>query len=348
MTRSMRAAVAVAPGRLELEERELPEPAPGFARVRLLACGICGTDLHFFHGGFWPPGHVPGHEMFGCVDAVGDGVHGVASGDRVAVEPIEACGDCPACRDGRGNICPRTRLYGIHQPGGFADALCVPAERLFPVPDTLSPEIAALAEPMAVAVHGARRGALAKDQRVLVLGAGTIGLLSILACRAEGAAEVWLSARHPHQAELGRALGADRVLSESEAAPESLARLGAEAPIDLVVETVGGTANTLHAAAAAIRPGGVVSVLGLFMGEASLPAMPLLVKEGSLVWSNCYEHSDRGSDFADAIRLLDAERDALSALTTHTVGLDEIGRGFELASDKQAGAVKVTVLPQPA
>ena len=345
MSERMRVAAAQAPGVLSIEERDLPEPAAGYARVRLQACGICGTDLHFFHAGFWPKGHVPGHEMFGCVDAVGDGVTAVATGDRVAIEPIEACGACPACRAGRGNICPQTKLYGIHAPGGFADALCAPAERLFRVSDDVEPAIAALAEPMAVAVHGVRRGALGKGQRVLVIGAGTIGLLSVLASRAAGAGEVWLSARHPHQAELGRALGADRVLSEAEAAPESLASLGADAPIDLVIETVGGAADTLHAAAAAIRPGGTISVLGVFMGDVALPALPLLVKEGSLVWSNCYEHSAQGSDFADAVELVTAERSALSALTTHQVALDETARGFELASDKGSGAVKVTVTP---
>jgi threonine dehydrogenase-like Zn-dependent dehydrogenase len=345
MTHGMRAAVSVAPGRLSLEERPLPEPTPGYARVRLLACGICGTDLHFFHAGFWPPGHVPGHEMFGEVDAVGDGVRGVVVGDRVAIEPIEACGTCPACRAGRSNICPQTRLYGIHAPGGFADALCAPEERLFRVSEAVEPEIAALAEPMAVAVHGVRRGGLEKDQRVLVLGAGTIGLLSVLASRAAGAGEIWLSARHPHQAELGRALGASRVLTEEQASPESLSASGGEAAIDLVIETVGGSADTLRAAAAAIRPGGAISVLGVFMGDVTLPALPLLVKEGSLAWSNCYEHSARGSDFEDAVELLMAERSALSALTTHAVSLDEIARGFEIASDKRAGAVKVTVRP---
>lgn len=343
MNGPMRSAVTRGRGGLVIEERPLPEPAPGQVRVRLLACGICGTDLHFLHAGLWPDGHVPGHEMFGRVDAISDGVTGLSPGQRVAIEPIEACGRCPACQAGRGNICPQTRLYGIHAPGGFADAVCAPAERLFPVADEVPTAVGALAEPMAVAVHGVRRGALERGQRVLVLGAGTIGLLSVLASRAAGAGEVWLSARHPHQAELGRALGAARVLSEREAEEGPLAALGAEAPIDLVIETVGGSADTLRSAAAAIRPGGRISVVGVFLGDVSVPALPMLVKEGSLAWSNCYEHAARGSDFADAISLLTENRSVLSGITTHSVPLDEITRGFELASDKRAGAVKVTV-----
>lgn len=345
---TMRVAATRAGGGLALESRALPEPEPGQARVRLLACGICGTDLHFHHAGLWAPGHVPGHEMFGEVDALGEGAAGVAIGDRVAVEPILACGRCELCRAGRGNVCPETRLYGIHLPGGFADAICVPSERLFPVADAVPPEIAALAEPVAVAIHGVRRGGVAEGQRVLVLGAGSIGLLSVLAAKAAGAGEVWVSARHSHQAELGRALGADRVLREEECEPGALAGLAGEAPIDCVVETVGGSADTLRAAALAMRPGGTVSVLGVFLGDVALPSLPLLVKEGTLRWSNCYQHTGTGSDFADAVALLTAEREALAALATASVGLDEISRGFEIASDKKAGAVKVTVRPQGA
>lgn len=345
---SMRVAVVRGSGALAIESRELPEPGAGQARVRLLACGICGTDLHFFHGGFWPAGHVPGHEMFGEVDALGEGVRGVAPGDRVAIEPIEACGSCPACRAGRSNICPQTRLYGIHAPGGFAEAICAPAERLFRVPDRVPPEVAALAEPTAVALHGVRRSGLLRGERVLVLGAGTIGLLSVLAARSAGAGEVWLVARHPHQAELGAALGATRVLREAEGEPDALGALSRDAPIDRVLETVGGSADTLRSAAAAIRPGGSISVLGVFLGDVAVPSLPMLVKEGALIWSNCYEHRGDESDFADAVALLDARRDALSALTTASVPLDQIGRGFQLASDRKAGAVKVTVRPQPA
>jgi threonine dehydrogenase-like Zn-dependent dehydrogenase len=212
------------------------------------------------------------------------------------------------------------------------------------VPRDLDPTLAALAEPMAVAIHGIRRGRMERGQRVLVLGAGTIGLLCVTAARAAGAGEVWLTARHPHQQEIGRALGATRVLDEREASPTSLAGSLREAPIDLVLETVGGSADTLHSAAAAIRSGGTVAVLGVFMGDVTVPAMPMLVKEGTLIWSNCYERSRGGADFTDAIALLAAERTALSALETHNVALDEIERGFSLAGDKRdGGVVKVTV-----
>jgi threonine dehydrogenase-like Zn-dependent dehydrogenase len=342
----MRAAVWRG-GRFAIETQPRPEPAAGEALVRLRACGICGTDLHLHHLGVWAEGHTPGHEMTGVVETLGDGAVGPAPGTPVAIEPLRGCGECACCRAGQVNICPRVQLFGVHVPGGFAEHIAVPAERLHPVPADIPVEIAALAEPLAVCVHGLRRGRLEPGQRVLVLGAGTIGLLGVLVARALGAGEVWISARHPHQAEMGRALGATRVLSEAEADPAAIGAAAGDAAIDLVLESVGGRANTLRAALAAVRPGGAISVLGLFDGEIALPAFPLLLKEGSLLWSNCYAQGPPRSDFADAIGILTEQRDALAPLLSRSLPLCEVEDAFALASDKQSGAVKVTLRLEP-
>lgn len=341
----MLAAVYKAPQTIVAEDRPTPEPGPGEVRVRVRACGVCGTDLHLFHGNHYAVGHTPGHEMAGVVEALGPEVRDVAVGDPVAVEPMKTCGVCDYCRTGRHSICPDLQLYGIGLPGGFAESLVVPALRCFPVPADLPWAVAALAEPMAVVVHGMRRGRLEKGQRVLVLGAGSVGLAAILAARSLGAGEVIATARYARQAELALALGAARVLMEEEASPKALAKFGRGSPIDLAVETVGGEADTLRAASAAIRPGGAVSVLGVFMSKLTLDPFPLLNKEGTLAWSNCYHHHARDrADFADAIRILDARRAEAARLVTHEVPLAEIGRAYEIAGNKKAGAVKVAVL----
>jgi len=341
----MQAAVSRGPRRIEVDAVPVPEPGAGEARVRVGACGICGSDLHLFEAGGLAPGLVPGHEMMGVVDAVGPGVSGVAPGARVAVEPFRTCGACPACRAGRGNLCPEAKLLGVHAPGGLAEYVVAPTDRLFPVPVDLADPVAALAEPLAVSVHGLRRAAFEPGQRVLVLGAGTVGLLTVLAARAMGAGDVWVSARHPHQAEAARAAGAHRVLDEAEAAPDTLGAAARSNGIDVAVETVGGRADTLAAAGAAIRPGGVVSVLGLFMAPVTLDTIPLLMKEATLTWSYCYEHGDHGADFADAVAILDRHREAASRLVSHTVPLAEAPRAFALAADRRAGALKVSVVP---
>lgn len=332
-------------GRLALETRPRPEPAPGEVRLRVRACGLCGSDLHLLGAGLLPEGRVPGHEMAGVVDALGDGVEGWREGDAVAVEPFRTCGRCVVCRSGRGPLCRTGKLLGVHAEGGLADYAVAPAARLFPAPAGLAPETAALAEPLAVAVHGLRRGGLARGQRVLVLGAGAVGLLTLFAARALGAGEVWATARHPHQAERARALGADRLLGEADASREALEALGREAPVDLVAETVGGRADTLELAAAAVRPGGAVAVLGLFLGRVALDALPLLLKEVTLAWSYCYRHGEENADFDDALRILAAQPEAARSLVTHALPLEEAERAFSVAADKAAGALKVSVLP---
>jgi threonine dehydrogenase-like Zn-dependent dehydrogenase len=340
----MRAAVCRGPGQLALEELPLPEPERGEVRVRMRACGICGTDLHLLPLGYLAPPLIPGHEMMGEVDALGAGVEGLSAGDAVAIEPIRCCGHCVHCRQGRESICREFQCLGIQADGGLAEYISLPARRLFPVAADLAPQLAALAEPTAVVVHGLRRGRFEPGQRVLVLGAGSLGLLATLAARALGAAEVWATARYEHQAALASQLGASRVLVEEEASLENLRKLGEEFAIDCVVETVGGEADTLRLAGEAVRPGGTISVLGVFMSHVAIDTLPLLVKEATLAWSNCYAHPHEGADFETATRLVDEQRDALGLLTTHQVGLDEVDRGFRLAADRKAGAIKVTVL----
>jgi threonine dehydrogenase-like Zn-dependent dehydrogenase len=180
---------------------------------------------------------------------------------------------------------------------------------------------------------------------VLVLGAGTLGLLGTLAARALGAGEVHVSARHGAQAQLAKDFGAARVLDEAEAAPGELARAGRGTAFDLVLETVGGGADTLNAAAAAVRRGGTVAVLGMFLAPVRLDTLPLLLKEATLAWSYCYGRSEEPCDFAEATRLLAAERESAARLLTRTVPLADAERAFALAADRKAGTVKVSVIP---
>jgi len=341
----MHAAVARGPRQIEIATLPVPDPEPGDVRVRIEACGICGSDLHLYNLGGLTPGSVPGHEMMGVVDALGAGASGVCPGDRVAVEPFRTCGACSLCRAGRGNLCRDAKLLGVQAPGGLAEYVTAPAARAFPVPSGLPSGVAALAEPLSVSIHGLRRAAFEPGQRVLVLGAGAVGLLTVLAARALGAGEILVAARHPHQAECAEALGADRVLAEPEADPAGLAELGRGREIDVAVETVGGQADTLNAAGAAVRPGGAVAVLGLFLGPVSIQPLPLLMKEVTLAWSYCYEHGEDHAEFADALRILDQQRDGAAQLITHTLPLDEVAHAFRVAADRKAGAIKVSLAP---
>jgi len=340
----MRAGVYRGPGEVALAERALPEPGPGEVRLRITACGLCGTDLHLVHSSkpIIEPGSIMGHEMAGVVDDLGAGVSGFEAGEPVVVEPLASCGNCDPCREGRDSICRELELYGMRRPGGFADAVVVPAHRLYRVPGSLAPFLAALAEPFAVAVHGFRLAAADREKppaKLLILGAGSIGLAAVAVARAWGFGHVAITARHPHQAAAAKRLGAREVLDAG--SPEDLT--GYEA--DLVVETVGGLADTMTAAGIALAPGGTICVLGVFMGLLSLDPLVLLGKEARLQWSNCYARRPGEVDFAEAVDILVAGGDGFDSLLTHQVPLDEIERAFEIAGDKRSGAVKVSVIP---
>jgi 2-desacetyl-2-hydroxyethyl bacteriochlorophyllide A dehydrogenase len=328
---------------VEVRERAPLEPGPGEVRVAVRACGICGSDLHMLHAGA-VPGHVPGHEIAGRIDACGEGVEGLAPGESVVVEPISSCGVCEACRSGHPIWCRQVKLYGVQLPGGMADEIVVPATRVHRVDAALDPAVAALVEPVAVGVHALHRAGLEPGERVLVLGAGAIGLLCAFAAKALGAREVWITARHAHQAEQARALGASLILPADDTDARTLDALGRRDDVDVVVETVGGAADTLPLASAAVRPGGRIAVAGLFTTQPSLDTWPLLIKEVSLLWSNCYASpTGEPPEFETAARLVEDERERLAALCTHSLPLQDASRAFQLAADKSSGAIKVTL-----
>ena len=351
----MRAAV-VGPDR-EIAVREVPRPhcGPGEIRVRVEACGLCGSDLHLFHRRSWTPGLIPGHEIAGRVEAIGDAApecvatRGLEVGTAVVVEPIESCGECSLCRSGRSAICPHAKLAGISRPGGFAESIVLPAMRVHPIAEGLDPAVAALAEPLAVALHGLDRGALTTGDRVLVIGGGTIGVAVALAARRAGAREVVVRARHPHQQDLVRAVAG----VEARDTQASVAADGLDSSFDLVVESVGGASETLVEAAAAAAPGGRVVVLGLFEPSPRFSPFEALTKELSFHWSNCYCHhpgtseTADASDFARAANLVSEMHNQIAPLVTHRVPVEEIGRAFTIGSDKSRSVGKVGVILPP-
>lgn len=338
---TMRAAVVDGPGSFSIREIEAPRPGPGEVLVRVRNCGICGSDLHFYRGEFPAmPNLVMGHEIAGEVAALGEGVSNVHEGDRVAVEPLLVCGRCAFCRSGSYQLCPERKLLGTFAPGGFAEYVRIPAGMVYRLPDDVPFELGALVEPVAVAVHGLRLIRLEGGERVLVLGGGTIGLVSAAAALALGASEVIVTARHPHQRAAAEALGA-RALDVSDASAVNAA--AAAAPPDVVVETVGGRADTLNQAVQLVRPGGRVSVLGLFTGPVQLNATLLLLKEVLAVGSITYGRPGLRADFEIAVDIVRRMRDRLQRLVTHRVPLDAIAQGFATAADKSTGSIKVTV-----
>ena len=337
----MKAAVWNDSGTLDVLERSLPEPRPGWVRIAVRSAGICGTDLHFYRGSFpSPAGLLPGHEVGGIVDLSGEGVE-LEAGRPVAVEPLFGCGRCPQCLTGVYNRCPQRTLLGVSARGGLAEYMTAPATSLHPLPDGVPPEEGSLVEPLAVCVRGARLGKVGLGDRVLILGAGTIGLLSVVTARAAGAAEMHITARHDRQREAAQMLGVAGVYGSAD---EAAVALGGRAA-DVVIETVGGKASTLAEAVRLVRPGGTVVMLGVFEADTPLPGLEFSVKEVRLVGSNCYARSGVSSDFAVAVGLLRDHLATVQQLVTHRFSIDQVNQAFATAADKATGSIKVVLAP---
>lgn len=326
-------------GRIRVHDVEVQVPGSGQVRVRIERCGICGSDLHSFRGHSALPTDCPGHEMSGIVEALGPDTSGVREGDRVAIEPLRRCGACRHCLAGNYHLCGRLALCGVVAPGGMASHIIVPDYTLFPLPASVNFALGALAEPTAVAVHAARLGGVGKDSSVLVLGAGTIGLVAVAAARQLGAGHVAISARHPQQKKLAEALGADEILD-----PDDLGSMRAKP--DVVIETVGGEATTVADGMFAVARGGTIVVVGLFEKSPVFEPLVMIMKEVRLVGSMVYNRPLMGvADFDVALECIAAHSDAMRGLVTHTFPLRDVQEAFETAADKKSGAVKVMLAP---
>ena len=332
---------AFCPGPRTIELREIPDPAAAGETVvvRVHACGICGSDLHYYCGAAAPPRVPLGHEISGRI--ADPGSSGFAVGEPVVVEPLISCGHCDRCRAGEPNLCARVRVLGNRAPGGFADAVAAPASSVYRVPAALDLDTAMLAEPLAVGVHAADLAAIVPGESVLVLGAGVIGLFAAFAAAQRGGI-VTITARYPQQRAAASALGARHVIDTDRSTV--LAACAERAP-DVVLETVGGSAATLDLALEVVRAGGRIVGLGMFTETIGLHPLRFLMKEVRMVGSMTYRRSGDQPDFVRALELLAAERDRLARVITHRVSLADVGRGFAIAADKSSGCLKVGVLP---
>ncbi|MBI2766455.1 MAG: alcohol dehydrogenase catalytic domain-containing protein [Chloroflexi bacterium] len=323
---------------LAIESRPEAEPAPGDTLVRIDAAGICGTDLHMYRGEFKPAvGAIPGHELGGVVERGGP----LPAGTPVAIEPVVGCLECGPCRGGMPHRCTALKLMGISAPGGLQQRLAVRSANVYPLPAGMSPVLGSLVEPLAVAVRGVHLAELPFGSRAIVLGAGSIGLMSLLVLR-KICTEVAITARYPHQRELALQLGAAAVFEPGSRDLRTWAK--AHQP-DAVLETVGGEADTLTEGIFNVRAGGVVVALGVFTGRPSIPAFRLVNDEVRLIGSVMYGRAGNDSEFGAAARMSADYRDELALFQTDLFPLKRANEAFDAANDKKRNTIKVAILP---
>lgn len=332
----MRAIVIHAARDLRLEERPVETPGPGQLRLRLATGGVCGSDLHYYnHGGFGAvrlrEPMILGHEVSAWVEETGPGVTGFAKGQLVAVSPSRPCGTCKFCLEGLPNQCLNMRFYGSAMPfphiqGAFREELVADAAQCVDATGLTAGE-AAMAEPLAVTLHATRRAGEMLGKRVLVTGCGPIGVLSILAARRAGAAEIVATDLSDFTLGLAAKAGADRVINTARE-PEALAAYGADKGYFDVLYECTGVAAALAGGIAALRPRGVILQLGLG-GDMSLPMMAITAKELDLRGSFRFH-----SEFATGVALMRAGLIDVKPLITQTVALEDAEAAFRIASDR--------------
>lgn len=332
----MRAIVIHAAKDLRIEERAEEAVGAGQLRLRLAVGGVCGSDLHYYnHGGFGAvrlkEPMVLGHEVSAVVEEIGAGVGGFAVGDLVAVSPSRPCGGCKFCLEGLPNHCLNMRFYGSAMPfphiqGAFREVLVADAAQCVRA-EGLSAGEAAMAEPLAVALHATSRAGVMLGKRVLVTGCGPIGVLAIMAARRAGAAEIVAVDLSDFTLALAAKAGADRVVNTGKE-PEALAGYAADKGYFDVLYECSGAAPALSAGIAAMRPRGVILQLGLG-GDMSLPMMAITSKELELRGSFRFH-----AEFAVGVELMRKGLIDVKPLITHEVPLARAEEAFKVASDR--------------
>lgn len=338
----MKALVYEKPWSMPLRQLEPPAAGPGEVVVAVRAAGICGSDVHGFTGstGRRTPGIVMGHEFSGAIAALGEGVQGWQLGERVVVQPLRTCGSCALCRAGRPNVCANRTLIGMSTHGAYAEAVRVPQEQLFRLPDNLSWEQGALVEPLAVALHAVNSTPLQIMDSVVVVGAGPIGLLTMLAARLKGAGTVIATDRSQHRLALAQQFGADIVVNVDEQDPaEVVFAATAGRGADCAFEVVGSSA-TVQQALALTSIGGQLTWIGNAAPEIALNMQQVVTREITIRGVYGFH-----VEFAQAIAALSMGRIDAKPLIERVAPLEDGPQLFHDLASGAADMVKVVLLP---
>jgi threonine dehydrogenase-like Zn-dependent dehydrogenase len=341
----VRAAVAERVGVMSVVDRAAPgEPGRGQVLVHPEAVGLCGSDYSLFSGhmsdaagGSQFP-RVLGHEVGATIAAVGPECRSdLTSGQRVAMLPISACGACYPCSVGRPNACDNFSLVGIHTDGGLQELLCLPQEQVFPI-QASDGALAALAEPVSVAVHAVRRGRVRSGERVVVLGAGPIGQCVAVVAR-ELAAEVLLVDLQESRLELGRALGAETLQWTTAADVVAQAsEWGGAGGVPVAVDATGVPA-AVRAMIDMVASAGRAVQVGMSPDDASIRIGSLTEKELDVLGASCCT----SEDFAEAVAVVERNADALARLVSHEFALDQAPEAIHFAMSNPTEVMKVVI-----
>lgn len=345
MKGTMKTAVMLGIGKMGFEEREIPQVKGDEVLVKLEYVGICGSDLHYYESGaigdyVVKPPFVLGHEPGGTVVEVGRNVKHLKAGDRVALEPGKTCGHCEFCKTGRYNLCPDVVFFATPPVDGvFQEYVAHEAELCFKLPDNVSTMEGALIEPLAVGFHAAMQGGARAGQTAVVMGAGCIGLVTMMALKAMGVTKVYTVDIMEKRLQKALELGADGVINAGQAdAVEEVRKLTDGKGCDLVIETAGTQATTVQAIRMTKKGAAIVLVGYSKSGEMTLPMSLALDKELTFKTVFRYRHI-----YPMAIDAVAAGKVNLKGIVTDIFTLDEIQKAMDHSVNNKADIVKAVV-----
>ncbi len=329
----MKALTVERPGTVRLLDVPIPTCGPDEVLIRVQASGVCGTDVHIYRGeylGEYPI--VPGHESAGVVEAVGPEVSEFRPGDEVAFEPNISCGYCRACLEHRENFCRRWRGIGVTVPGSMAEYVVAPQRNVFSTAG-FAAEIACFMEPLSCVLHGIERARVRLGDRVLILGAGPIGLLLLQTARLRGISSATVLERNESRLDLAGRMGADRLVRDFDGLDTD--------SYDLVIDATG-SIPVLERAIEYVRYGGTILFFGVAPSGERMRIEPFLIFRKGLTIVSSYT-SLRNS--FQAIALLRTGAVNVTRLISHRLPLDEFERGVELIERGGEDVGKVVILP---
>ncbi len=340
----MRKLILEAPYQMRMIETPIPQPAAEQVRIRVCKIGVCGSDPTIYKG-LHPYVTFPvvlGHELSGVIDAVGEGVSTDRIGQRVTVIPHQVCGTCGACRHELYNFCENLKCTGAETDGAQCDYFCIDSRMALEIPETMTLEQAAMVEPACVAFHGAKRAHILPEDRVLIVGAGPIGVFCMQSCFALGAKEVYIADMDASRLGIASALGATGVLDVSkESLEEGLKRLaGSEKNIDVFYDCVGEKGVVLNNILAVARRGARIVVIGVLQKEFHIPLLPDFVQhELSLSGTTMYIPQD----YREVIALMGRGVIRTNGMVSHHFTLEQIPAVLDGIVRKHEATFKIMI-----
>lgn len=333
--------VMTAPGVIEFRETPRPIAAEGQVLVRIMCIGICGSDIHVYHGKH-PFTRYPvtqGHEVSGRIEAVGSGVEGLSVGQKVTIEPQVCCGHCYPCTHGKYNLCEELKVMGFQTTGTASEYFAVDAAKVTPLPETMSYDEGAMIEPLAVTVHAAKRFPELKGARVAILGCGPIGILLMQSCKALGAASVLVTDVSDYRLSVARSVGADYAVNTGETDMEQALRDAFGSDKADVIYDCAGSDITMGQAIRCARKGSTIVLVAVFSKLASVDLAVLNDHELDLNTSMMYRHED----YVDAIRLVSEGKVQLRPLMSRHFAFRDYLKAYQYIDENREMTMKVII-----